>query len=221
MSFKIPENDWSDFFAKNKKELKKINIKLKEAEETYPGLKIFPPKEKIFTAFENCSFKNTKVVIIGQDCYHGQDQANGMCFSVDKGIKHPPSLRNILKEIENDLGYKRESGNFIDLANQGVLLLNSSLSVLEKCPGKHMNIWVNFTDDVIEYLSKNKEDLIFILWGNYAKSKKEFIFGSHYILEGTHPSPLSANRGGFFGGKYFSKTNYYLKQIGKRKIKWL
>ena len=221
MSFKIPENDWSDFFTKNKKELKKINIKLKEAEETYPGLKIFPPKEKIFTAFENCSFKNTKVVIIGQDCYHGQDQANGMCFSVDKGIKHPPSLRNILKEIENDLGYKRESGNFIDLANQGVLLLNSSLSVLEKCPGKHMNIWVNFTDDVIEYLSKNKEDLIFILWGNYAKSKKEFIFGSHYILEGTHPSPLSANRGGFFGGKYFSKTNYYLKQIGKRKIKWL
>ena len=221
MSFKIPDNDWSDFFAKNKKELKKINIKLKEAEETYPGLKIFPPKEKIFTAFENCSFKNTKVVIIGQDCYHGQDQANGMCFSVDKGIKHPPSLRNILKEIENDLGYKRESGNFIDLANQGVLLLNSSLSVLEKCPGKHMNIWVNFTDDVIEYLSKNKEDLIFILWGNYAKSKKEFIFGSHYILEGTHPSPLSANRGGFFGGKYFSKTNYYLKQIGKRKIKWL
>ena len=218
MSFKIPENDWSDFFAKNKKELKKINIKLKEAEETYPGLKIFPPKEKIFTAFENCSFKNTKVVIIGQDCYHGQDQANGMCFSVDKGIKHPPSLRNILKEIENDLGYKRESGNFIDLANQGVLLLNSSLSVLEKCPGKHMNIWVNFTDDVIEYLSKNKEDLIFILWGNYAKSKKEFIFGSHYILEGTHPSPLSANRGGFFGGKYFSKTNYYLKQIGKRKF---
>ena len=193
MSFKIPENDWSDFFTKNKKELKKINIKLKEAEETYPGLKIFPPKEKIFTAFENCSFKNTKVVIIGQDCYHGQDQANGMCFSVDKGIKHPPSLRNILKEIENDLGYKRESGNFIDLANQGVLLLNSSLSVLEKCPGKHMNIWVNFTDDVIEYLSKNKEDLIFILWGNYAKSKKEFIFGSHYILEGTHPSPLSAN----------------------------
>ena len=221
MSFKIPENDWSDFFAKNKKELKKINIKLKEAEETYPGLKIFPPKEKIFTAFENCSFKNTKVVIIGQDCYHGQDQANGMCFSVDKGIKHPPSLRNILKEIENDLGYKRESGNFIDLANQGVLLLNSSLSVLEKCPDKHMNIWVNFTDDVIDYLSKNKEDLIFILWGNYAKSKKEFIFGSHYILEGTHPSPLSANRGGFFGGKYFSKTNYYLKQIGKRKIKWL
>jgi len=221
MSLKIPQNDWNEFFTKNKKELTNISKQLNEAGETHQGVKIFPSKEKMFAAFENCSLENTKVVIIGQDCYHGQDQANGMCFSVNKGMKHPPSLRNILKEIESDLGDKRESSDFTDLANQGVLLLNSSLSVLEKCPGKHMDIWVNFTDDVIEYLSKNKEDLVFILWGNYAKSKKEFIFGSHFILEGTHPSPLAANRGGFFGGKYFSKTNYYLKQIGKEKIKWL
>ena len=123
--------------------------------------------------------------------------------------------------MKNDLTGVRETGDFSDLASQGVLLLNSSLTVMERCAGSHMNIWVNFTDSVIEYLSKKNTDLVFILWGNYAKSKKEYIFGKHFILEGTHPSPLGANRGGFFGGKYFTKTNYYLKMVDKEPIKWL
>ena len=221
MSHKIPTNGWNDFFKSNKKSLKIIDNELKGKRATYTGIKIFPPTEKIFKAFELCDFNNTKVVIIGQDCYYRKEQANGLCFSVDKGIKTPPSLRNIIKEMKNDLNESRDTGDFSDLASQGVLLLNSSLTVLEGCAGSHMNIWGNFTDSVIEHLSKNKEDLVFILWGNYAKSKKEYIYGSHFIIEGTHPSPLSANRGGFFGGKYFSKANYYLKQIGKDKIKWV
>jgi len=221
MSLKIPQNNWNEFFKKNKKALKNIRSQLKECEIRHAGVKFFPPKEQIFRAFELCDLDNTKVVIIGQDCYHGPGQANGLCFSVDKGVKHPPSLRNIIKEMKYDLDAVRESSDFSDLASQGVLLLNSSLTVMEKCPGSHKNIWVNFTDSVIEYLSKRNEDLVFILWGNYAKSKREYIYGKHFILEGTHPSPLASNRGGFFGGKYFSKTNYYLKMVEKEPIKWL
>ena len=221
MSYIIPQNNWSEFFKQNKTELKHIRSQLKEREIRHAGVKFFPPNEQIFRAFELCDLANTKVVIIGQDCYHGADQANGLCFSVDNGIKHPPSLRNIIKEMKDDLNDVRESSDFSDLAAQGVLLLNSSLTVMEKCPGSHKNIWVNFTDSVIQYLSKNNEDLVFILWGNYARSKKEYIFGKHFILEGVHPSPLAANRGGFFGGKYFSKTNYYLKMVDKEPIKWL
>ena len=221
MSLQIPQNGWNDFFKKHKKDLSIITSELLEAEETHNRLKFFPPKNQIFRAFELCDLENTKVVIIGQDCYHRSDQANGLCFSVDKGVKPPPSLRNILKEMKSDLKESRESGDFSDLASQGVLLLNSSLTVMEGCAGSHMNTWVNFTDSVIEYLSKNKEDLVFILWGNYAKSKKEFIYGRHFIIEGTHPSPLAANRGGFFGGKYFSKANYYLKMVEKEPVKWV
>uniref|UniRef100_A0A6C0B557 Uracil-DNA glycosylase-like domain-containing protein n=1 Tax=viral metagenome TaxID=1070528 RepID=A0A6C0B557_9ZZZZ len=221
MSFKIPQNNWNDFFKSNQKELKKIQSQLKEREIKHTGVKFFPTSDKIFRAFELCDLDKTKVVIIGQDCYHSPNQSNGLCFSVDKGVKHPPSLRNIIKEMKNDLTGVRETGDFSDLASQGVLLLNSSLTVMERCAGSHMNIWVNFTDSVIEYLSKKNTDLVFILWGNYAKSKKEYIFGKHFILEGTHPSPLGANRGGFFGGKYFTKTNYYLKMVDKEPIKWL
>lgn len=221
MSLKIPRNGWNAFFKKNMKELKSISSKLNEDREEYTGIKVLPPSEKMFRAFELCDLENTKVVIIGQDCYHGQGQANGLCFSVDKGVKIPPSLRNILKEMKSDLGDSREETDFSDLASQGVLLLNASLSVLERCPGSHMSTWANFTNSVIEHLSKTQKDLVFILWGNFAKSKKEYIYGKHFILEGVHPSPLAANRGGFFGGKYFSKTNYYLKISDKEEIKWI
>ena len=221
MSLKIPSNNWNVFFKKNLKELKNISARLFEEKDLYNSLDVYPPQKKIFRAFELCDLDKVKVIIIGQDCYHRKGQANGLCFSVDEGIKHPPSLRNILKEMKNDLGDSRKCSNFDDLAAQGVLLLNSSLTVMDNCAGSHVDIWLDFTDNVIEYLSRNKEDLVFILWGNYAKSKKEYIYGRHFILEGTHPSPLAANRGGFFGGKYFSKTNNYLKMVDKKPIKWL
>lgn len=221
MSIKLPNNGWKGFFEKHSSAVQKIENKLDIEDEKYVGLKIFPPRDKIFRAFELCDLEHTKVVIIGQDCYHGLDQANGLCFSVDKGMRVPPSLRNILKEMKNDLGDARESSDFSNLASQGVLLLNCSLTVLQSSAGSHMKIWEDFTNKVIESISKKRNNLIFILWGNYAKSKKKFIHNTHIILEGHHPSPLSANRGGFFGGKYFSKTNYHLKNIGEVEIKWV
>ena len=208
MMFSIPNNNWKDFFVNNKDELLSIHNLIDEKKQELKGLKVFPRNELIFRAFNLCDIEKVKVVIIGQDCYHGQDQANGLCFSVNDGIKHPPSLRNILKEIESDIGKKRVQSDFTDLAQQGVLLLNSSLTVHEKKAGSHLKIWEKFTDKLIRYISDYKTDkVVFILWGNYAKDKKKFISDQHYILEGTHPSPLSANRGGFFGNKYFSKCN--------------
>ena len=220
--FSIPDNNWKDFFVNNKDELLSIHNLIDEKKQELKGLKVFPPNELIFRAFNLCDLEKVKVVIIGQDCYHGQDQANGLCFSVNDGIKHPPSLRNILKEIESDIGIKRVQSDFTDLAQQGVLLLNSSLTVHEKKAGSHLKIWEKFTDKLIRYISDYKTDkVVFILWGNYAKDKKKFISDQHYILEGTHPSPLSANRGGFFGNKYFSKCNQILTENNKEIIKWV
>ena len=218
----IPDNNWKNFFVNNKDELLSIHNLIDEKKHELKGLKVFPRNELIFRAFNLCDLEKVKVVIIGQDCYHGQDQANGLCFSVNDGIKHPPSLRNILKEIESDIGMKRVQSDFTDLAQQGVLLLNSSLTVHEKKAGSHLKIWEKFTDKLIRYISDYKTDkVVFILWGNYAKDKKKFISDQHYILEGTHPSPLSANRGGFFGNKYFSKCNQILTENNKEIIKWV
>ena len=222
MMFSIPNNNWKDFFVNNKDELLSIYNLIDEKKQKLKDLKVFPRNELIFRAFNLCDLEKVKVVIIGQDCYHGQDQANGLCFSVNDGIKHPPSLRNILKEIESDIGMKRVQSDFTDLAQQGVLLLNSSLTVHEKKAGSHLKIWEKFTDKLIRYISDYKTDkVVFILWGNYAKDKKKFISDQHYILEGTHPSPLSANRGGFFGNKYFSKCNQILTENNKEIIKWV
>jgi len=217
-----PKNDWSEFFADNSDLLDKIFGEIEESAENMKPLKIFPKRDNIFRALNLCSIKNTKVVIIGQDCYHGEDQANGLCFSVNEGLKHPPSLRNILKELESDIGMKRENGSdFTDLAEQGVLLLNSALTVVERLAGSNLKIWEPFTDLLIKYISDTSDkNLVFILWGNYAKNKKKFISSVHNIIEGTHPSPLSANRGGFFGGKYFSKANEFLKNNGDECINW-
>ncbi|RUA08700.1 MAG: uracil-DNA glycosylase [Flavobacteriia bacterium] len=191
--------------------------------EEYQKYQCFPKGKEIFAAFNHCNFDDVKVVIIGQDPYHGENQANGLCFSVHDGIPHPPSLINIFKEIETDLGkpYPR-SGNLEHWADQGVLLLNATLTVRAHQAGSHQNKgWEKFTDAAIQYLSEQKENLVFLLWGGYAKKKGAKIDSSkHKIFTSGHPSPLSANRGYWFGNKHFSKTNTYLKSVGKTEINW-
>jgi uracil-DNA glycosylase len=183
---------------------------------------IYPPAKQIFSAFDSCSFDDTKVVIIGQDPYHGAGQANGLCFSVSDGVKPPRSLDNIFKEIKNDLGKPiPTSGNLERWAKQGVLLLNATLTVRAASPGSHQNKgWETFTDEVIKIISEQKEDVVFILWGAYAQKKGEVIDrNKHCVLASPHPSPFSADRG-FFGSKPFSKTNEYLRIKGLREIEW-
>lgn len=183
----------------------------------------YPMGKDIFSAFDYCEFENTRVVIIGQDPYHGKGQANGLCFSVKKGIEMPPSLINIFKEIEDDLKKPMpEDGDLSRWARQGVLLLNSTLTVREGQAGSHQNKgWEIFTDEVIRKISQEKDGVVFMLWGGYAKNKKSLIDEKkHLILLSGHPSPLSANRGHWFGNKHFSKANEYLKEKGKAEIDW-
>ncbi|WOD43006.1 uracil-DNA glycosylase [Hwangdonia lutea] len=183
----------------------------------------FPPENQIFNAFNQCPFNQVKVVIIGQDPYHGDGQANGLCFSVNDGVAHPPSLINIFKEIEQDLKIPYpKSGNLLRWANQGVLLLNATLTVRAHQAGSHQKKgWELFTNAVIKLISDSKEDVIFLLWGGFAKQKSKLIDKEkHCILESGHPSPLSANRGYWFGNKHFSKTNFLLKQKGNKTIAW-
>ena len=189
----------------------------------YSENKCFPPGTEIFAAFDHSRFEDTKVVILGQDPYHGIGQANGLCFSVRDGIQFPPSLINIFREIENDLGKPiPQTGNLQRWADQGVLLLNATLTVRAHQAGSHQNKgWETFTDRVIETISKDKENVVFMLWGGYAKKKAKLIDSSkHLILTTGHPSPLSANRGYWFGNKHFSKANAYLTAHGKEKIDW-
>lgn len=188
----------------------------------YGKHKVFPKGQQIFSAFDHCSFDDLKVVIIGQDPYHGDGQANGLCFSVNDGIKMPPSLINIFKEIKEDLGKEfPASGNLERWASQGVLLLNATLTVRAQSPGSHQNKgWELFTDAVIKTISDQKEGVVFLLWGAYAQRKGEIIDGNkHQILSSAHPSPFAANRG-FFGNKHFSKTNAYLEERGLKPVDW-
>jgi len=183
----------------------------------------FPHGKNIFNAFERCKFDDLKVVIIGQDPYHGFNQANGLCFSVNDGVAHPPSLINIFKEIESDLNIPYpKSGNLERWASQGVLLLNATLTVRAHQAGSHQNKgWEQFTDAVISTISEKKEGIIFLLWGGFAKKKIKLIDSkSHHILTSGHPSPLSANRGYWFGNKHFSKTNFLLQQAGETAVDW-
>lgn len=183
----------------------------------------YPREDHIFAAFEHCHWEKTKVVIIGQDPYHGPGQANGLCFSVNEGIPHPPSLSNIFKEIYTDLGMPYpKSGDLQPWADQGVLLLNATLSVRSGEAGSHQKRgWETFTDTVIKKLSNGKEGLVFLLWGGFAKKKISLIdTGKHFILSSGHPSPLSANRGYWFGNKHFSKTNEILIGQGLSPIDW-
>lgn len=192
--------------------------------EEYKNHDCYPPGKLIFNAFQHTPFDNVKVVILGQDPYHGQGQAHGLCFSVPKGIPQPPSLVNIFKEISNDVNGKiPQSGNLEHWADQGVLLLNATLTVRAHEAGSHQNKgWETFTDAVIHHISQKREGVVFLLWGGYAKKKGAKIDSNkHLILTSGHPSPLSANRGMWFGNKHFSKTNEYLKERGEREIQWL
>lgn len=189
----------------------------------YSNQTCFPPGKNIFAAFDWCPFEKVKVVIIGQDPYHGFGQAHGLCFSVKDGVAHPPSLINIFKEIEQDLEIPYpKSGNLERWARQGVLLLNATLTVRANEAGSHQNKgWESFTDAVIKLVSDEKEKVIFLLWGGYAKQKAKLInTRKHVILASGHPSPLSANRGYWFGNKHFSQTNSLLEQAGLETIEW-
>ena len=188
----------------------------------YREYTVFPSGQLIFNAFDHCPLDDVKVVIIGQDPYHGDGQANGLCFSVNDGVRKPPSLQNIFKELQNDQNISiPESGNLERWAGQGVLMLNATLTVRAKEPGSHQNKgWEEFTDAVIQMLNDKKKDIVFILWGAYAQKKGDIIDKQrHYIIASAHPSPFAAHRG-FFGSQPFSKTNAYLKRLGKKKIDW-
>ncbi|WP_339704828.1 uracil-DNA glycosylase [uncultured Kriegella sp.] len=183
----------------------------------------YPPGKEVFAAFDHCPFDEIKVVIIGQDPYHGANQANGLCFSVRDGIPHPPSLVNIFKELNTDTGAPYpQSGNLERWADQGVLLLNATLTVRAHQAGSHQKKgWETFTDAVIRKISEEKEDVVFLLWGGFAKKKAALIDQKkHHILTSGHPSPLSANRGLWFGNRHFSKTNELLLSNGSREVDW-
>lgn len=202
----------SEYFA----ELKKFLLHEKETQLVYPNGK------DIFNAFNLTPFNNIKVVIIGQDPYHGEGQAHGLCFSVKKGIKPPPSLKNIFKELQSDLGIAPPNHGDLTLwAKQGVLLLNATLTVRANQAGSHQNKgWEKFTDAVIANISENLSGIVFILWGNFAQQKETLIdLKKHYVLKAAHPSPFSAHKG-FLGCKHFSKTNEILKQLHKNEINW-
>ncbi len=201
-----------------------FNDLLNDVQYEYEHYTCFPPEKLIFAAFDKCSFDDLKVVIIGQDPYHGNGEANGLCFSVNDNVKTPPSLRNIFREINDDLEQiiLPNSGNLERWASQGVLLLNNTLTVRKDVPNSHSHLdWKIFTDNVIQLISDKKENVVFLLWGNFAQKKGTKIDrNKHLVLESGHPSPMSANQGKWFGNKHFSKTNEYLKNKNRKEIVW-
>lgn len=202
----------------NKLYFKKLGVFVKDE---YSKKTIYPEYKNIFNALRYTDYDEVKVVILGQDPYHGPKEAHGLSFSVEEGVKRPPSLDNIFKELYNDLKIKRENNNLTDWANQGVFLLNSIMTVVKDTPLAHKNKgWETFTDNLIKLLNEREEPIVFIFWGAYARSKKELITNpNHYVIESVHPSPLSASRG-FFGSKPFSKTNNFLVSHGIKPIVW-
>ena len=194
---------------------------LNKIDADYQNLKIYPDQNKVFEALKELPVEEVKAVIIGQDPYHGKNQANGLAFSVDEGVKTPPSLINIFKELEIEYGKMRKETNLKDWAGQGVLLLNAVLTVEEGRAGSHANMgWERFTDSLIEKLSDSKEPIVFILWGNYAINKgKKIDKSKNLVLTSPHPSPLSSYRG-FFGNNHFKKTNEFLEKNNKNEICW-
>jgi uracil-DNA glycosylase len=192
-----------------------------KVEEEYNNKTIYPKREDLFRALINTDYNDVKVVIVGQDPYHGEGEAMGLSFSVNEEIKLPPSLKNIYKELFEDIGVTRLSGDLTDWTKQGVLLLNSTLTVVKDTPASHAKIgWDKFTDEIIKKVNEKETPVVFILWGNFAKTKKELITNpKHLVIESAHPSPFSA-RNGFFGSKPFSKTNEFLKKNNQEEIKW-
>ena len=213
--------EWKELFEQEEK--KEYYQKLMQfLDEEYAHKTIYPPREDLFTCFEACSYQDVKVVMLGQDPYHRPQQAHGLCFSVRKGVKLPPSLKNMYKELKSDLDIDMPShGYLIDWAKQGVFMMNAVLTVEEGKAGSHQKKgWEIFTDKVIETLNEHEEGIVFLLWGNWAQKKAKLITNpQHKILMSAHPSPLSAYQG-FFGSNPFSKTNEYLKEMGRTPINW-
>lgn len=217
----IFKNDWQELLQEEMQkpyyqELRRLLI------DEYRNYEIFPPADEIFTAFNLTSYKDVKVLILGQDPYHNIGQAHGLAFSVRDGVGIPPSLRNIYKELNNDLGIKiPDTGYLVNWARQGIMLLNTTLTVRAHSPMSHSKIgWEIFTDKVIELIDQKEEPVVFILWGNHARSKKKLIKNNkHLIIESVHPSPLSASRG-FFGTRPFSRVNKYLNENGVEAPTW-
>ena len=213
-------NDW-DIVLKDEYE-KDYFKKIKDiVRDEYSKKEIFPPANRVFYAFRETSYKDVKVVILGQDPYHGVGEANGLCFSVNRGIKTPPSLKNIYKELYSDLGIEKVDTDLSDWARSGVLLLNSVLTVEKDKPASHKFVgWEEFTDNVIKKLNEKEEPVVFILWGNFAKGKMKYITNpKHLVISSSHPSPFSVNQG-FLGSKPFSRTNEFLKKNGIKEIEW-
>lgn len=212
---------WDEFFTQE--ETQPYYQKLMQfLEEEYKTKTIFPPKEDLFTCFKACSYEDVKVVMLGQDPYHEVGQAHGLCFSVRKGVKIPPSLRNMYKELKTDLDIDMPShGYLMDWAKQGVFMMNAVMSVVEGKAGSHQKKgWETFTDHAIQALNEHESGIVFLLWGNWAQKKAELINNpQHKIITSAHPSPLSASRG-FFGSRPFSKTNAYLIEMGRTPIEW-
>ena len=213
-------NDWDNVLSSEYE--KEYFLKIKDiVRDEYSNKTIFPPANRVFYAFRETSYKDTRVVILGQDPYHGEGEANGLCFSVNRGIKMPPSLKNIYKELYSDLGIMRTDTDLSDWAKSGVLLLNSVLTVEKDKPASHKFVgWEEFTDSVIKKLNEKEEPVVFILWGNFAKGKMKYITNQkHLVISSSHPSPFSVNYG-FFGSKPFSKTNDFLRNNGLKEIEW-
>ena len=214
-------NDW-DFYLQNEYNKNYFKKLLEIINEAYKSKEIYPPKNEIFNAFRHTAFKDVKVVILGQDPYHGPHQAEGLSFSVKNDVRKPPSLQNIFKELNSDLNIPfPKTNSLIPWADQGVLLLNTVLTVEANHPASHKGLgWEEFTDEVIRILNTKETPVVFILWGAFAKSKKMLITNpAHYIIESAHPSPFSANNG-FFGSKPFSKTNNFLISKSLTPIDW-
>ncbi len=217
----IIEQSWKELLKDEFKKEYFINL-TEFVKQEYKTQKIYPPEKDIFKAFDLCPVNNVKVVIIGQDPYHGEGQAHGLCFSVKDGVKIPPSLRNIYKELYSDIGKEiPTTGNIEYWAKQGVLMLNATLTVRAKQAGSHQKKgWEIFTEEVIKKISQEKEDVVFLLWGAFAQKKGQVIDASkHHILKSPHPSPFSAHTG-FLGNKHFSQTNDFFKSKGVDEIKW-
>lgn len=213
---------WKDFIETENQQPYFKSLK-EFVEYEYQTQTVFPPRELIYNAFRWCKFEDTKVIILGQDPYHGYGQAHGLSFSVNDGIAFPPSLRNILQEVHQDVGSPiPNSGNLTRWAKQGVLLLNDVLTVRQSSPGSHQKRgWETFTENAIRQLSSEKENLVFLLWGRHAQQKGKVIDSNkHLVLTSGHPSPMSANRGLWFGNRHFSQTNTYLMANGKTPVIW-
>ena len=219
MNYKV-NNNW-DIILKDEYEKEYFKNLLNYINEEYNNKTVYPLKENIFKALEYTDYNDIKVVILGQDPYHGEGEAQGLSFSIPNDIRITPSLRNIFKELKNDLNIDRCDTDLTDWAKQGILLLNAILTVCKDTPLSHKDKgWEIFTDEIIKKINEREDPVIFILWGNYARSKKKLITNkNHYIIESAHPSPLSASRG-FFDSKPFSKTNNILNSINKESIRW-